>query len=417
MVISMRRKSSLLFILALIIGVGGSGCQRPAPEGKDPETGDLPTREEPEPDCCKPETPASSPKAAETQGPEVVTGNVTVPDVTLINQDGQRVRVYHDLAEGKVLVLNVIFTTCKGICPPMGINFGELRKRLGPRVGRDVSLVSVSIDPLTDTPERLKEWGKQFGATTGWTLLTGQKQDVDRLLKGLGVFTSDKINHTPYVLVGRASEGRWRRVHGLTSADKLADVVLGTLGSPSKGPANVHLTFPPERGKGTGATSAAQRYFTDVPLVDQHGKTMRLYSDVLKGKVVVISPFFTSCRATCPRLIDSFVKLQSHYGDRVGKDLFLATMTVDPETDTPDKLKSYAEQIHARPGWSFLTGEKQNVETALAKLGHRMQRREDHTNIFIIGNERTGLWKKAMGLAPSVEIIRIVDSVLKDNPS
>jgi protein SCO1 len=109
--------------------------------------------------------------------------------------------------------------------------------------------------------------------------------------------------------------------------------------------------------------------------------------------------------------------LQSHYEDRLGKDLYLLSLTVDPDLDTPDKLKAHAEQYHALPGWYFLTGDKTNLYTALAKLGHRVQAKEDHSNVFIIGNDSTGLWKKAMGLAPAAEIIRIVETVLNDKPS
>ena len=395
----MRRIEHALVILALSAGFGlAAGC-RPSGTSVEPEaprTEAAPPKPD-EPECCKTETPAAPTDVPPAPKLEDVTGGVTIPDLTLVNQDGQPVNVSRDLAQDKLLVINFIFTTCKGVCPPLGVHFGQLQERLGARLGREVSLVSISVDPATDTPERLKAWGKQFGAGPGWTLLTGPKRDVDRLLKALGVFTADKTAHSPFALVGRASEGRWRRVHGLTPVDTLAEIILGELDAPP--------------------ASAPQKYFTDVPLVDQHGKTMRLYSDVLKGKVVVITPFFTSCRASCPRLIDTFAKLQVHYGDRVGKELFLISLTVDPETDTPDKIKTYAEQVHAQPGWSFLTGDKANVATALLKLGQQGRTREDHTNIFIIGNESTGLWKKAMGLAPPEEIIKIVDSVLGDRPS
>ena len=368
-----------------------------------------------EPDCCEPETPPKEP-AVDSQPPkvEVLASKVTIPDVALIDQDGRPVNLARDLAPDKLLVMNFIFTTCKGVCPPMGVNFGQLQKRLAGRLGKEVSLVSISVDPVVDTPERLKTWGAQFGASDGWTLLTGQKQDVDHFLKAVGVFAANKSEHSPFILVGRVSDGRWQRIHGLTPNEKLSEVILGLLAS-----ADTHQLAPSQHSQHPdgAAVSAAQNYFTDVPLVDQHGKELRLYSDILKGKVVVITPFFTTCRGSCPQLLDTFVKLQSHYEDRLGKDLFLVSVTVDPDTDTPDKLKGYAEQYHALPGWYFLTGDKTNLHTALAKLGQRVQAKEDHSNVFIIGNDSTGLWKKAMGLAPPAEIIRIVDTVLNDKPS
>jgi protein SCO1 len=379
---------------------------------------DVTSADPTDPDCCKKETQPKSASPDQSPKLELVSGKVSIPDVTLCNQDGQPVNVARDLAQGKLLVMNFIFTTCKGVCPPMGVNFGQLQARLGDRVGRDVNLVSVSVDPVTDTPDRLKTWAKQFGASAGWTLLTGPKQDVDRFLKSVGVFAANKTEHSPFILVGRVSNGSWQRIHGLTTIDKLSEVILGVLDAPDTAESGSISSANRVLGKsGSAASGAAQSYFTDVPLVDQHGKTQRLYSDIIKGKVVVITPFFTTCRGSCPHLIDTFAKLQSHYEDRLGKDLYLVSLTVDPETDTPEKLKAYADQYHARAGWHFLTGDKESLETALVKLGQHVKAKEDHSNIFIIGNDSTGLWKKAMGLAPPAEIIKIVDSVLNDKPS
>jgi protein SCO1 len=395
----MGKSHRLLLTLALAVGCHGlAGCSSPAPDTS-PARGDAAPSG---PDCCPTESPSQPGAVPVTAEPEVVRSGVSIPDVTLTDQDGRSVTTAEVFRRDQLVVLNVIFTTCKGICPPMGVNFGQLQSRLGKRLGADVKLISVSVDPVTDTPERLKAWARQFDAGPAWTLLTGPKQEVDRLLKGLGMFTADKTNHSPLVLIGRVADGRWQRVHGLTSVDGLSEIVRSMLDAPP--------------AQAPNAASAAQKYFTDVPLVDQHGKTVRLYSDVIHGKVIVAAVFFTSCRATCPRLIDTLVRLQAHYGERVGKELYLVCLTVDPETDTPERLKTYAGQVHAGAGWSFLTGERPNVELALAKLGQRSPAKEDHSNILIIGNDATGLWKKALGLAPPVEIIQVVDSVLKDKP-
>jgi protein SCO1/2 len=85
--------------------------------------------------------------------------------------------------------------------------------------------------------------------------------------------------------------------------------------------------------------------------------------------------------------------------------------------DTPQSLKEYAKKLNAAPGRLFLTGKKENVDWALYKLGQYVEQREQHTNIFIIGNERTGLWKKAFGLAKPEELVKIVESVLDDKPA
>jgi protein SCO1/2 len=160
--------------------------------------------------------------------------------------------------------------------------------------------------------------------------------------------------------------------------------------------------------------AAAQKYFTDVSLVNQDGEAMRLYSDLLKGKVVVIDFFFATCQGTCLPMNRNLQKVQDSLGDRLGKEVYLISISVDPAVDTPARLKEYAKKLNAKPGWYFLTGEKANVDFALRKLGQYVDNKQDHTNIFIIGNERTGLWKKAFGLAKPDELIKVVASVIDD---
>jgi protein SCO1/2 len=160
--------------------------------------------------------------------------------------------------------------------------------------------------------------------------------------------------------------------------------------------------------------SAAQSYFTDVVLVDQDGNSQRFYSDLLKGKVVIIDSIFTTCTGSCPVMSKTFARIQEHLGERLGEDVHLLSLSLDPETDTPEKLKKYAETFGAKPGWFFLTGEKENVEAALRKLGQYVEDKETHKAILLIGNEPTGLWKKAFGLASPDEVVKVVDSVLRD---
>lgn len=163
--------------------------------------------------------------------------------------------------------------------------------------------------------------------------------------------------------------------------------------------------------------TGAEKYFTDVVLLNQDNEKMRLYSDLLKGKVVVINSFFATCQGSCLPMSRNMEKVQEALGDRLGKDVNIISISVDPGVDTPASLKQYAKKLHARPGWYFLTGDKKNVDLALYKLGQSVEQKENHLNIFIIGNERTGLWKKAFGLAPSDELMKVVESVLNDQPT
>lgn len=161
--------------------------------------------------------------------------------------------------------------------------------------------------------------------------------------------------------------------------------------------------------------SPAQKYFTDVVLLNQKGEKMRFYTDLLRGKVVVINSFFATCQGSCLPMNRNLEKVQQALGDRMGKDVYIISISVDPTVDTPAVLKEYAKKLNAGKGWYFLTGDKQSVDFALTKLGQFVSDKQDHLNIFIIGNERTGLWKKAFGLAPSDQLVKVVESVLNDS--
>jgi protein SCO1/2 len=176
---------------------------------------------------------------------------------------------------------------------------------------------------------------------------------------------------------------------------------------------------PPEEPLGAAAPpaagdpepSAAQKYFTDVTLVDQRGEQHRFYSDLLAGKTVVINAFFTSCTGVCPVLSGKLAALQERLGDRLESEVRLISLSVDPEHDTPAKLAEYAQRFGARPGWYLLAGDKENVDWALYKVGQYVEDPEAHTNLLIVGNVPAGSWRKVFGLTGVDEISRIVDEV------
>ena len=332
-------------------------------------------------------------------------GSMKVPNVELVNQDGEKTKFY-DLIKGKVVAMNFIFTTCTTICPPMGANFAALNKKMQDHAGEDLVMLSISLDPITDTPERLKAWSEKFKPGKGWTLLTGDKGDITQLLKSLEVFTPLIEEHAPILLLGTENQNNWTRTNGLTSPDKVVPILNNMLN------ANASLMTPAEDEE--KAENPELKYFTNVELVNQHGETMRLYDDILKDNIVVINPFFAECEGSCPVMNATMSEIQIHAGDRLGKDILLVSITVDPENDTPDKLKDYAKRFDARKGWYFLSGTKENVETALAKLGNQVAAREDHKTIFLMGNVETRLWKKTNGLAPAEQVVTVFDTVIKD---
>lgn len=327
---------------------------------------------------------------------------LNIPNPKLLNQDNKPVHFFDDLVDGKVVAINFIFTSCPTVCPPMGANFAALQKELK-AAGQEVALISVSIDPTTDTPARLHAWREKFGGGDGWDLVTGQKAEVDRLLKMLKVFSADIDLHAPFVIIGNAETGAWEYLNGLTEPKKLAARL-----------ADIQAPVVESKKTQTQPQNPAHQYFTDIELIDHNGKTQRLYTDLLQGKIVIINSFFATCKGVCIKTMGAFDEIQDWLGDRLGKDVYMLSFTVDPVNDTPEALGEYAKALEVKPGWLLLTGNRANLDKALTKIGHYVEDPENHTNVFIVGNEKTGLWKKAFGLAGTSAVIGVIQSVIKD---
>ena len=150
-------------------------------------------------------------------------GATEIPDVTVVDQNGKTIRFHHDLVKGKIVAINFIFTSCTTICTPMGANFAALQKLLGDRT--DVVLISVSIDPTNDTPKRLKAWSARFNAKPGWTLVTGEPSELERIAKALGAYSGSALNHSPVAVIGNDASGKWTRVNGLVPPAKLVTMI------------------------------------------------------------------------------------------------------------------------------------------------------------------------------------------------
>ncbi len=151
-----------------------------------------------------------------------------LPNVMVQTESGAKV-AFADLVRDRTVAINFIFTSCPTVCPLMGASFGRVQKLLG---DRDVMLISVSVDPETDTPARLAEWGKRFGAGPGWTLVTGSQTDIDQLLKAFGVFTADPVSHSPSAFIADTRRGIWRKVDGLAPPSTIMSVIDSVISEP-----------------------------------------------------------------------------------------------------------------------------------------------------------------------------------------
>lgn len=137
-------------------------------------------------------------------------------------------------------------------------------------------------------------------------------------------------------------------------------------------------------------------YFPNVTLITQDGTAVHFYDDLLKGKIVVIDLIYTHCVDSCPLETARLAQVQKMLGDRVGKDIFFYSITIDPKRDTPEVLKDYAEKYHVGPGWTFLTGKAADIELISKKLGMYSDpdpnNRDGHAPVVLLGNEATGQW-------------------------
>ena len=143
----------------------------------------------------------------------------------MLDQNGKQLNFYTDLVKGKVVAINFIFTTCTTICPPLTATFRRVQQELSSQ-SVPAKLISVSVDPVIDTPERLRDFAAKFKADPDWTFVTGEKSDIDTLLRALGVAVADKNDHTPMVLVGNDLSGSWTRTYGLSSPAALVKVIV-----------------------------------------------------------------------------------------------------------------------------------------------------------------------------------------------
>lgn len=144
----------------------------------------------------------------------------SIPAIRLVRDDGVTVSLPEEMNDGRPVVLNFVFTTCGSICPLMSHIFGQFQQRIGKQAG-NVHLMSISTDPEQDTPERLREYAKQFGAGRSWQHYTGTLEASQAAQRAFDVYRGDKMSHTPVTLVRIAPGQPWHRIDGFVTPDEL----------------------------------------------------------------------------------------------------------------------------------------------------------------------------------------------------
>lgn len=141
--------------------------------------------------------------------------------------------------------------------------------------------------------------------------------------------------------------------------------------------------------------------FPNIELTTQDGQKVHFYDDLIKGRIVAVDFIYTTCAYACPLETARMVQVQQKLGDRVGKDIFFYSISIDPEHDTPATLKAYMKKFHVGPGWTFLTGTKQEIDLLQKRLGVYSDPRinaDGHLPHLLIGNDETNQWMRANAL-------------------
>lgn len=155
---------------------------------------------------------------------------------------------------------------------------------------------------------------------------------------------------------------------------------------------------PSSAGTGHGKVSAeeaARKYFTDLEVITQDGRRVRFFSDVLKGRVVVISFVHTQCKNACPMVTRKLTLVRDLLEEQLGRPLQFVSISLNPAQDTPEALKAFATRHEAdHDGWVFLTGPVDHVNQIIRRLGQYSEDLEDHSTIILAGNVDRAYWAK-----------------------
>jgi cytochrome oxidase Cu insertion factor (SCO1/SenC/PrrC family) len=158
---------------------------------------------------------------------------LTVPDIEVVNQFGEHAKFNTGVVKGRVAVIAGFFTSCTAMCPITQENMAKLAKLLGDRMGREVVFISLSTDAANDTPQKMKAWGEKFHVGPGWTLASGNKDDVDTLLKSLGLYVEIPQRHQSALIIGNQANG-WVRASSWSSPENLVKVIDAAAGTQAK---------------------------------------------------------------------------------------------------------------------------------------------------------------------------------------
>ena len=162
-----------------------------------------------------------------------------------------------------------------------------------------------------------------------------------------------------------------------------------------------------------------ERYFPNVTLITHEGRKVRFYDDVVKDRAVTLNFMFATCNELCPRTTANLVRVQKLMGNRVGRDIFMYSISLKPQEDSPAALAEYVKAHHVGPGWKFLTGDRHDIEMLRRRLGFtdpdpaRDRDLTNHIGNVRYGNEPRQLWAACPSLADPDWIVEEISWVMR----
>jgi len=169
---------------------------------------------------------------------------------------------------------------------------------------------------------------------------------------------------------------------------------------------------PNQTGQAVNNSETGIASIPDVTLVNQRGETVHFYSDLVKGRVVAINFIYTNCAAICPMQGVTFSEVQTLLGDRLGRDVLMISISTDPERDTPERLEAWGAEFGAKPGWTFVTGSREQIDALVQALTGAPARTGEHSSIVLIGNDGAGKWIRDYGLMPPAEMVETINNLM-----
>ncbi|MBW1882193.1 MAG: SCO family protein [Deltaproteobacteria bacterium] len=163
--------------------------------------------------------------AVQAQAAETSIVHPEIPDVELVNQSGTKGRFVSDFIGDRLAVLTFTFTSCKTVCPVLDGIFKSVQGDLADRLGKEAVILTVTVDPERDVPARIQDHAERIGAKPGWSYLTGEKDTVNTLLRGVEVYSPDILDHSPTVFVVDGRSGVWTRLYGFPTPEEISKVL------------------------------------------------------------------------------------------------------------------------------------------------------------------------------------------------